>query len=287
MINITEETITETSAEESTQESTPEVDQAQAEADSSGEESSQEGKSETDQGDEDSFFDPNTVPEELKPAYKQMQAAFTKKTQEIAQARKEAEAIRQRAEAYDKVSPYIPLIEEMAAMQKTSQETPEMKALETKLRAAGYNDEVVEMMKLGAQFTLDQFNQTQNVKDTQRFVTGKIDEASNLDPRLNDTSLVYQTDDGEKVTYGQMVEEMVAADPRWMKDPVAATKRAIKKIDALTGKAKIEGKQELSAKAKTNAAKFPTTSSSPQGAVDKSQPKTIHEAYEQAVREAN
>ena len=39
---------------------------------------------------EDSFFDPRTVPQELQPAYKQMQAAFTKKMQAIASVREKA-----------------------------------------------------------------------------------------------------------------------------------------------------------------------------------------------------
>lgn len=41
---------------------------------------------------DEAFFDPKTVPADLMPAYKQMQAAFTKKTQAIAQNRKKVEA---------------------------------------------------------------------------------------------------------------------------------------------------------------------------------------------------
>lgn len=37
--------------------------------------------------DEDSFFDPTDLPDELKPAYKQMQAAFTRKTQGLKEQR--------------------------------------------------------------------------------------------------------------------------------------------------------------------------------------------------------
>jgi hypothetical protein len=46
---------------------------------------------------DESFFDPNEVPEALKPAYKQMQAAFTKKTQALA-------ANKQKIDAYDSFS---------------------------------------------------------------------------------------------------------------------------------------------------------------------------------------
>lgn len=43
---------------------------------------------------EPTFFDPNQIPEELKPAYKQMQSAFTKKMQSLS-------GDRQKIEAYD------------------------------------------------------------------------------------------------------------------------------------------------------------------------------------------
>lgn len=46
------------------------------------------------QAEEPTFFDPSTVPEELKPAYKQMQSAFTKKMQGLS-------GSKQKIEAYD------------------------------------------------------------------------------------------------------------------------------------------------------------------------------------------
>lgn len=44
---------------------------------------------------EESFFDPNQVPPELQAAYKSMQAAFTKKTQGLAEYKKKAESLDQ------------------------------------------------------------------------------------------------------------------------------------------------------------------------------------------------
>jgi len=41
---------------------------------------------------EDSFFDPNEVPDSLRPAYKNMQAAFTKRMQELSKHRQKVEA---------------------------------------------------------------------------------------------------------------------------------------------------------------------------------------------------
>lgn len=235
----------------------------------------------TEQINEESFFDPNSVPEELKPAYKQMQAAFTKKTQEAAQQRKEAEAFRQKAEAYAKYERYIPLLEEMAAGNKQSVESPQMQALGQRLKDAGYSDEAVEMMKISAEFLLNQTKQEQVQAQQSEFISRKIEEAGKVDDRLNDQSLTYDID-GETVTFGQIVENLVGADPNWTKDPVLATKKAIKVVDAMIAKAKTDGKQELSAKAKTKAGQFPQVSSSPQEGVDNSQPMSFQEAAAKA-----
>lgn len=217
-----------------------------------------------------------------------MQAAFTKKTQEIAEAKRLSEALNQKAQAYDKYAQYLPVLDEMMANRSQNQESPEMQALTKRLKEQGYNDDAIEMMKVGAQFTLDQFNRynaTQEVQRQTAYVESKINEAGKLDPRLNDSSLVYQTGDGEKVTFGQMVEELVQANPNWAQDPVLATQKAIKKVDALIGAAKTEGKKELSAKAKNLSQRFPQTNSSSQGAVDKNQAFSFKEAYEQAKQE--
>lgn len=234
---------------------------------------------------EDSFFDPNTVPDELKPAYKQMQAAFTKKTQEIAEARKEAEAIRQKAEAYDKYQQHIPIVEQMLAQQRESQESPEMQALEQQYRAAGYDEESIKFMKMGIGFALNHVNQNLTGQREVDRISSQINEAAKVDPRLTDTSLVYQTADGQQESFGQIVEELVAADPKWKSDPVAATKRAIAKVDALIGKAKTDGKQELSDSAKSKARQFPTNQSSPQSATSAVQATSFRDAYKAAEKE--
>lgn len=234
---------------------------------------------------EDLFFDPNTVPEELKGAYKQMQAAFTKKTQEIALAKKEAESVKQKADAYEKYQSHIQKIEEMERSRTDKAPSPEMAALVQKYREAGYSDEAIDMMKMGLEFTLNHFNQTLSTKDHQAWVNNQIAEAAKVDPRLTDSSLVYKTDDGETVTYGQMVESIASADPNLAKDIVGATKRAIKRVDALIERAKTEGKEELSQQAKAKATKFPSNSSSPQSTSDAEAKGSIREIGRQTAAE--
>lgn len=230
----------------------------------------QTATSEQGTGAEDSFFDPNQVPEELKPVYKGMQAAYTKKTQEIAQARKETEALKAKADSFSKYEPYLPIVEEMLAAKTKSSgaSTPEMLQLETELRGKGYGDDAIELMKMGAGFVLNQFNSNLSQRDAQAKLEIGISEAESLDPRLNDKSLQYTLDGGQTMTFGDIVGKIVQADQSWVKDPVTATRTAIKTVDALIGQAKTQGKQELSDSASSKARAFPTVSSSTQGATD-------------------
>lgn len=248
----------------------------------------------TGQSEEPSFFDPNTVPQELLPAYKQMQAAFTKKTQEIAATRKEAEALKAKAEAFAKYEQYVPIFEEMISSQAQAQQTvnPELQQLENDLKAQGYDDAAIDLIKAGFQASLKAFNrdvqakeaQAKQMQEQQRF-TSEVKKAESLDARLNDESLVYTGEDGETFTFGEVVANIAMSYQDWTKDPVLATKRAIARVDSLIGKAKVEGKQELSDSARNKAAKFPSTSSSPQSAVSNAQPKSIREAYELTLKE--
>lgn len=69
----------------------PVEDQPDTEAPSPVEETSADTKDEAPEFFEENF-DPSSLPEDLQPAYKQMQGAFTKKTQSLAEQRKEFEA---------------------------------------------------------------------------------------------------------------------------------------------------------------------------------------------------
>lgn len=214
-----------------------------------------------------------------------MQAAFTKKTQEIATERKAAQEYKTRAEAYSKYEKYVPIIEEMLGAQTAPQVSPEMVALERQLKDAGYSDEAIEMAKISGNFLLKTFAQQrqaekqleEQTRASERF-NSSVAEAEKLDPRLNDSSLVYQMEDGSQVTFGDLVATTAAADPEVHTNPVLATKRAIAKLDALVTRAKQEGKEELSASAKGKAQKFPSVSSSPQSATTTDSAPTIQEA---------
>lgn len=237
-----------------------------------------------DQGQDESFFDPKQVSPELMPAYKQMQAAFTKKTQEIAAERKTATEAKEKADKFSKYEQYIPVFEEMLSSSATPEQSPEMVVLESQLRKAGYSDEAIEMMKIGAGFTLNQFNQSKEAEKREADLERGYAEAEKLDPRLNDESLSYQTKSGAK-TFGQIVAELANPRVRSGMNPVDATRESIELVDALMGRAKLEGKEELSASAKNKAQKFPQVNTSPQSASGGEIPNSVHDAFKQAREE--
>lgn len=240
---------------------------------------------------DDTFFDPTSLPAELVPAYKQMQGAFTKKTQEIAEQRKELEELRgkaAKADEYAKYESYLPIMDEMLAGGKRSEISPEMVELENQLKGQGYSDEAIEMMKVGAQFTLNQFNQREKLAEQSRVserINGEIEKAQQVDPRLTDNSLTYSMADGTTITFGEIVAELVKADNNWTSDPVSATNRAIQRVDAMLSSAKVQGKQELSNSAMGRANRFTNVQASPRNASDNSQPQTIQEAAKAARAE--
>lgn len=231
-------------------------------------------------------FDPNKITDpNLQAAYKSMQADYTKKMQEIA-------GVKQKAEQFSKYEQYAPVLDQMLDLskqgggQQQAQTTPELERMVSELKEAGYSDEAIDMMKIGAGFILNHLNQKETVAAEQNRIVGGIQEAGKIDPRLNDESLVYQIDEGENLTYGQIVEQYVAADPNWRADPVGATRHAIKMVDSLINKAKSEGKEELSKQATVKAKQFaPAPNSSPQTASETAQPLTIKESYEMSKKQ--
>lgn len=255
------------------------------EQDSSVQETPQTDASQEEPQVEESFFDPKSVPPELMPAYKQMQGDYTRKTQAIAQERKEAEALKAKAEQFAKYEHLVPVFEEMLSSKQTQQVNPEMEALKVELKGKGYSDEAIDLAILGASFTLKQFEQKTTTEREAERLNIQIDQASKVDPRLSDSTIKYTLGDGTETTFGAIVEEMVSADPNWRKDPVVATKKAIAKLDALIGKAKTEGKEELSNSARSKARQFPQQGSSPQTAADTSQPMSFADAAKQAKQE--
>lgn len=210
-------------------------------------------KSETvsDKEQEETFFDPNTVPEELKPAYKQMQSAFTKKTQEIAESRK----------ALENFERYKPLIEKL----NDPQNAYLRQVLEGKVAPQGpqYPTDPIEYAK----WVENQAVQRMKVEQDRQ-------QAAKVDPRLN-----------EDPVFSNMVLGIVNNNPDYLNGKVSAveaTTQAVKAVDEMVSSAKKSGKAELTKQATQKANKYVAPKGTRSGTVNKKMPKTMQEAAEMA-----
>lgn len=226
-------------------------------------------------GDSFTNFDPNALTDpNLQTAYKQMQADYTRKMQEISQ----------KSQQYSKYEQYAPILDAMSTHQPgKSPVSPVVDTMVSQLREAGYDDPTIEVGKTIAESILNHIGQEKQVEQQQQFVTSQFAEAVKADPRLEDPSLVYDYGEG-KATFGEIVEELVAADPNWSKAPLPSVQRAIKKVDAMINTAKTQGKQELSQQTTQKAQNFAPVQSSPQGATSSDQAMSIREAFEAAKK---
>lgn len=170
-------------------------------------------------------FDPNSLPPELATAYKQMQADYTRKTQEIAQMRKQFEEL-------------------MAAMQDQGKPQPEDEGqVEYPTDPIEYAEWVKEKAK---QEALQEFMALQEQALAEERLNRDLEAASQLDERL-------QTDP----KFQRIIAGMVSADEEFLsgtKSAVEATKEAIAlyeeqlKAYAEAEKAKLSEKAQKSSK---------------------------------------
>lgn len=213
-----------------------------------------EGESES----EDQFFDPTNIPQELVPAYKQMQAAFTKKTQEIASKRKELEYL-------DNARP---VLERLYA--------PENKWLYDVLAGAGNQAP----QQAQSPYPTDPIAYAEWVKEQTKAELARdadFKEAENSDPRLNSDP-----------TFQSMALGIVNNNPDYQAGKISAaeaTKQAVMTIDQFYGQAKKEGKIELSQATSDKAKKYASPKGSEASVVSDGSPKNMHEAAKQAMEE--
>jgi hypothetical protein len=166
-------------------------------------------------------FDPNSLPAELLPAYKQMQSDYTRKSMEVAQQRK---SIEKYAPIVDYIASNPKLVDRLIA--ESTQETAQVKQDE-------YPDDVNEFAKRvkqeAKQEALNEF-MSMYQKDKQEQLAEvqfekEISEAEKLDPRF--------TSDEE---FSEEVALRVANDPEYRdgtKTLIQATQEAVARMDAL------------------------------------------------------
>lgn len=217
-----------------------------------------------------SGFDPSKLPPELQQAYKQMQGDYTKKTQELAEARRFQEAYSQYAPMLNYIAQNPQIVEAYMGQGSTGQVQQQQPEIT-------YSDDPVEFARQIREETkkeamtefMNFYNEQRQADELQARQVAEADEASTIDPRLN-------TDE----EFADQVVGLMARDAEFIagrKSAVEATKEAIAKVDGYLNK-RLEGeKQKLSELAK--AKRSPLPSGSPRPTVSQEhQPKTMREA---------
>jgi hypothetical protein len=174
--------------------------------------------------DEETFsksFDPNKLPEELKPIYKSMQADYTRKTQELARMRREYEQYKQ---IFQKLAENPEFFNRVFGVQQTQQEE---QIPDDPQEFARYLEE------RATQRAVEQIKR-------ELMIENDIQQASSLDERLNDEA------------FAKMVFGLVAEDPgvkAGTKSFTEATREAIQKVDQYLESIKNQAKNEIMKKA--------------------------------------
>lgn len=140
-------------------------------------------------------INPNELPPELKPHYRRMQADYTRKTQAIAEERRQAEILRQKAQQYAQLEPYLPTIQQLLATQRAaeqghpseapspdySQMTPDqILAFEARRQAQPLVQEAVQQLNAQWQQYLTpivQYLQQRAIRDVQENYTSQVQSA--------------------------------------------------------------------------------------------------------------
>lgn len=217
-------------------------------------------------------FDPKTLPPELQQAYKQMQSDYTKKTQEIAEVRRNAESY-QRYQALINYLGEHPDIAEQVLFNRNKpvQEQEEQEQIPDDPRKfADYVREKAKKDALAEMMKVYQNDKQQEAKA--RYIQEQAVEASNLDPRLNSDE-----------QFGRIISSMVLSQKdlidKGQKTIVQATKEAIETYDSYVKNVVEQEKQKLTEQARNK--KNPVPQSSPSDVKEKSKiPQSIREAFD-------
>lgn len=187
--------------------------------------------------------DPSSLPEQLQPIYKQMQADYTRKTQEIAETRKAAEAYQRFRPHLDRIFSDPKLTNMVFGFSDQGDgnpapaETPQPQEIP---------DDPREFAKYVQEQTLTQVQEMLQAQERERQVEVHHAQdraaAEKLDDRLNS--------DPE---FAQTIAQLVLGDAQYtggQKSAVQATKDAISRFDAYTRKVAKTAQQQLVDKAK-------------------------------------
>jgi len=212
-------------------------------------------------------FDPEKLDPKLKTVYKQMQADYTKKTQEIAE-------VRRQAEAYKRVSPYLQKImaDEKLSQQVFNDKSPEPQEEQIPDDPKAYaeyvkNKTLVDVKKIMQEEK--QLNQYMEADKSDRSSAEKVDTRLNSDP-----------------DFARQIAGIVNSNSQYQNreiSAVEATKQAIKEFDSYMDKVLQQRNADLINKAKSSSTGSYRTSS-PQSTTS-SEALSVKEAWQKAEEE--
>ena len=262
----------ETPEEVTPEKETPEKPDEVVEEKDEEEKPSDETPSKEDKVEEDSgetfakSFDPKKLSPELQEAYKSMQADYTRKTQEIANVRKAAEA-------YDRFRPHLQKIFADENLSKQVFGDGQPKEVE-------YPDDPIEYAKVVKEQAINEMRQEMVMRERQRMAAEADDrdrsEAEKVDSRLNS--------DPE---FGATIAGLVMQDQQYRNreiTAVEATKKAIQKFDDYVSNVAKKRNEDLVKKAKESSSGV-SSKTSPSNTVATDKALSIRDAWKEAESE--
>jgi hypothetical protein len=212
-------------------------------------------------------FNPEKLDPKLKAVYKQMQADYTKKTQEIAE-------VRRQAEAYKRFSPYLQKImaDEKLSQQVFNEKSPEPQEEQIPDDPKEYAEWVKNKTLADVQKMMQeekQLNRYMEADQQDRSSAEKVDARLNSDP-----------------DFARQIAGIVNSNAQYQNreiSAVEATKQAIKEFDSYMDRVLQQRNADLINKAKSSSTGVYRTSS-PQGTTT-SEALSVKEAWQQAEEE--
>lgn len=215
---------------------------------------------------------PDELPPELQTVYKQMQGDYTRKTQEIAGLKREAQQYQKYRSLVDYLAKNPQAAQNLIDGMQGKQEAPSDEEIEYPTDPKEYAEFIKqETLKEVAERDRRIQAQREQARLQEQYLTQQTDEARKLDPRLDS--------DNE---FGEIIASMVMQDPlvrAGRKTIVQATKDSIARYDNYF-KAQLDAeKKRLSDQAKKKRNVSPPSTKSETG-TQKKEPQTMREAYE-------
>jgi hypothetical protein len=219
-----------------------------------------------------SSVDPSKLPQELQGVYKQMQADYTRKTQEVA-------GLRRSAEAYQRFQPYLQKIfadQNLTNLVFKGQQPQPDKPAEEEVLPDDPKEYAEYIKKQAREEIMQEIEQRERQRQFVEADAQDRSQAETVDPRLN-----------ADPAFAEKIAALVNANPAYQQrrvTAVEATKQAVKDFDSYVKSLAMKMNQDLVNRAK-NSSSGVASKTSPGTTRIPDKAMTIHEAWLEAEAE--